>query len=558
MNFPEFNFVSSIVSVLLTSTYLSANAFPQQQLRVCFSLYAPFVFQISNRSQEEILGVPLSFGEVAQNFAGYDIELLQAISLELLQNLTNTTSFYLYGSDVECQYRVRINDCQLGIGAYAKTAARSSCGKDCKLALSPEEASNRNICCLSFSEWYVRDGYSVVTRTSISDKDLLTSIRENFTLATLSTFCVLVLLLYVSGHLIWLLERKSNPDQFPWRYHEGVDDGLWWSIVTMTTVGYGDRVPVTMIGRFLGVMWMIIGLVAFGVYNGIISSTLTSLNIEGTINPNIVSSVSAYVDSPQYHPICTVQGIWTEYLTEQGIEEDDLVVAPSIEDCYRQLNRSQVNSVFYDRLGHVMHSENELYHLIMPSNIGPAPLTAIDPGVTINTIFQTVRYAIALPLNSPMKPMVDELLKQIADGKTVFDSSLERFQNGWTEGSATRMYLIDSSKFSPLYIEPTGLASRSGSNDTTQIVIIAVTVIVSVVYLFFQFRHSIMGLKEIKKKIGVEEQPAEVVKSRSMHNDGQEGIEILRAVNDLRHEMECMKETMTSLQWELVSLRQAR
>uniref|UniRef100_A0A061S408 Polar amino acid transport system substrate-binding protein n=1 Tax=Tetraselmis sp. GSL018 TaxID=582737 RepID=A0A061S408_9CHLO len=310
----------------------------------------------------------------------------------------------------------------------------------------------------------------------------------------------------------------------------------------MTTVGYGDRVPVTMIGRFLGVMWMIIGLVAFGVYNGIISSTLTSLNIEGTINPNIVSSVSD----------------WTEYLTEQGIEEDDLVVAPSIEDCYRQLNRSQVNSVFYDRLGHVMHSENELYHLIMPSNIGPAPLTAIDPGVTINTIFQTVRYAIALPLNSPMKPMVDELLKQIADGKTVFDSSLERFQNGWTEGSATRMYLIDSSKFSPLYIEPTGLASRSGSNDTTQIVIIAVTVIVSVVYLFFQFRHSIMGLKEIKKKIGIEEQPAEVIKSRSMHNDGQEGIEILRAVNDLRHEMECMKETMTSLQWELVSLRQAR
>ena len=44
---------------------------------------------------------------------------------------------------------------------------------------------------------------------------------------------VLTIGLLVSGHLIWIVERGSNEKQFPAGYLDGVDDGLWWSIVTM-------------------------------------------------------------------------------------------------------------------------------------------------------------------------------------------------------------------------------------------------------------------------------------------------------------------------------------
>jgi hypothetical protein len=47
--------------------------------------------------------------------------------------------------------------------------------------------------------------------------------------------CVLVLFLIVSGHLVWFFERKLNKAQFQDSYLDGVDNGIWWSIVTMTT-----------------------------------------------------------------------------------------------------------------------------------------------------------------------------------------------------------------------------------------------------------------------------------------------------------------------------------
>ncbi len=49
-------------------------------------------------------------------------------------------------------------------------------------------------------------------------------------------------------------------------------DALWWSITTITTVGYGDRYPVTFEGRILAMILMLAGLGLFGVLSGIIAS----------------------------------------------------------------------------------------------------------------------------------------------------------------------------------------------------------------------------------------------------------------------------------------------
>jgi len=64
-------------------------------------------------------------------------------------------------------------------------------------------------------------------------------------------------IVFVFGTGTYLLEHEQNP-QF------GVmQDGLWWAFVTLTTVGYGDIVPITPGGRIVAVITMIFGIVVY-------------------------------------------------------------------------------------------------------------------------------------------------------------------------------------------------------------------------------------------------------------------------------------------------------
>ena len=56
---------------------------------------------------------------------------------------------------------------------------------------------------------------------------------------------------------------------------EDVSDGLWWAFQTLTTVGYGDVVPVTNLGRLLGLLMQILGTVMFGTVIAMVSSSMS-------------------------------------------------------------------------------------------------------------------------------------------------------------------------------------------------------------------------------------------------------------------------------------------
>ena len=95
----------------------------------------------------------------------------------------------------------------------------------------------------------------------------------------LATIGVLVGLLAFVGSLQWLLERRANPKQFEPQPARGLFSGFWWAAVTMTTVGYGDKSPVTVPGRILGLLWMFAALLLMALIVAQLTAAVTEHKI---------------------------------------------------------------------------------------------------------------------------------------------------------------------------------------------------------------------------------------------------------------------------------------
>lgn len=81
-----------------------------------------------------------------------------------------------------------------------------------------------------------------------------------------SVFLITFLVLTISSTGILLCERTPEANI------KSAEDAVWWSFTTITTVGYGDKYPVTSAGRALAVMLMISGVGLFGTMSGVIAS----------------------------------------------------------------------------------------------------------------------------------------------------------------------------------------------------------------------------------------------------------------------------------------------
>ena len=93
----------------------------------------------------------------------------------------------------------------------------------------------------------------------------------------------LLTLFVVASVVIWRIERHRNPAHFGGSMTSGIGNGLWWTATTMTTVGYGDRAPVTTAGRVFAVLVMFLSVILVSVFTGIIASRLTVVELQPKI-----------------------------------------------------------------------------------------------------------------------------------------------------------------------------------------------------------------------------------------------------------------------------------
>ena len=86
---------------------------------------------------------------------------------------------------------------------------------------------------------------------------------------------IAVMLIYLSAVGIYYFEREAQPEQFASVFHS-----LWWAVVTLTTVGYGDAFPVTLGGRMFTFAVLMAGLGIVAVPTGLLASALARVREE--------------------------------------------------------------------------------------------------------------------------------------------------------------------------------------------------------------------------------------------------------------------------------------
>jgi voltage-gated potassium channel len=78
---------------------------------------------------------------------------------------------------------------------------------------------------------------------------------------------IMVTLLVFLSSLMYLVEREAQPQHFG-----SVPQSMWWGIVTLATVGYGDAVPITPLGRVIGGFAVVLGMGMFALPAGILAN----------------------------------------------------------------------------------------------------------------------------------------------------------------------------------------------------------------------------------------------------------------------------------------------
>jgi voltage-gated potassium channel len=90
--------------------------------------------------------------------------------------------------------------------------------------------------------------------------------------ALFGSFLVILCLLIAAGGGVWLIERDAQPDHFG-----TLPQTLWWAVITLATVGYGDVVPLTPLGKMFTTMMIFVGVAVFALPVGVIITGFTQI-----------------------------------------------------------------------------------------------------------------------------------------------------------------------------------------------------------------------------------------------------------------------------------------
>jgi ABC-type amino acid transport substrate-binding protein len=219
-------------------------------------------------------------------------------------------------------------------------------------------------------------------------------------------------LLLLLGFLIWLVERPGKSAAEPDEDRvNSFRDGLYWAVVTMTTVGYGDKTPKTATGRIVAIVWMLGSIALVSLMSASLVSRMTAERMD---NSGAITETD--LSGKKLAAVAFSSG--AEFLDNLRIKYDK----------YSDLQEA-LSSLADGRSDAVINSVGALQYLV---------------GARFNKVIYVQRpllapafMAIALPEHSPLKKPIDRALMKITaspEWKAVEDVYFGRGQGAGASG----------------------------------------------------------------------------------------------------------------------------
>ncbi|WP_414548905.1 transporter substrate-binding domain-containing protein [Anabaena sp. CCY 0017] len=271
---------------------------------------------------------------------------------------------------------------------------------DLDLLIGPITITAQRLQKVDFTQPYFSTEIAVLTTSE--DPSIWSRVKPFFETAVLTSLGVLVILMFVVGNLVWLAERNKNSEQFPKNYLQGVGNGMWFALVTLTTVGYGDRAPVTRLGRFIAGTWMVLALVTVSSLTAGLASAIT-IALSGDSTERFTSPSSL-----QNARLATVKGSSSVEVVQNYSNRVQEVA--TLADAVKLLSAKSADAVVFDRPAME-------YYLTQNPELN-VKLTNLSLGTEL--------YGFVLPIDSPLTKDLNIELRLMSE-----NGSLKDIANRW-------------------------------------------------------------------------------------------------------------------------------
>ena len=252
------------------------------------------------------------------------------------------------------------------------------------ITITPERAAR-----VDFSYPAHRSGVAVAIRKETGP--IFAIMSYGTALAELSPLIIIILtMLVLIGLAMWFIERHVHAvEKTSELTVSTLRDGLYWAVVTMTTVGYGDKTPKTTGGRVVAIAWMLSSLVLVSLLSTSLVSRLTADRVESRDG-------AASIDLRARKLAAVARSSGAEYLDELHLSYTSYKDLPeALDSLANGQSGAVVNSV-----GALQYSVSKRY----------ARALEIPQG-----LLAPAYMAIALPEHSPLKKPIDRALIKITN-----------------------------------------------------------------------------------------------------------------------------------------------